>query len=324
MALNFKLRVLLWLNSFKKVPPLHKIPAQVLRRENRETVRRIEKIIQYPPEKLFEIKDVQIPVGDTNIGARIYKPTSETNLPVLIYYHGGGFVIGNLESHDNNCRRLAKHNNMIVVSVDYRLAPEYKFPTGPNDCYAALLWIHENIAEYGGNPAQLAVGGDSAGANLSTVVCMMVKEKGGPKISLQVLIYPCTDATLSCHTIETNGVGYILTKELMQWFLGHYIEEGTDLKTPYLSPLFADDLSDLPPALLITAEFDPLRDEGEKYAKKLKAAGVPVVYKEYKGMVHAFFVMTKFLKSARDLEIQIGEEIKKAFNTSNVKERVES
>jgi acetyl esterase len=313
MALNFKLRILLWLQSFQKQIDLSNVSAETFRAFNRKALTKLNSLAQYPPEKLFMVKDVPVPVRDgSRIKARVYKAEDSDNQPIIMYFHGGGFVIGDIESHDLNCRRLAKHTDCVVVSVDYRLAPEHPFPIPGEDCYDATVWAVENASFLGANPNQVAVMGDSAGGNLATVVAMMARDKGGPKISYQVLIYPTTDATLSKDSINKLAKGYILTKETMQWFVKKYCGHVEDLKQPYLSPLFAD-LKNMPPALLITGEYDPLKDEGEAYAKRLIEAGNKVVFKEYKGMIHVFYQMPKFLKAARELEAQIAFELNKAF-----------
>mgnify|MGYP003877581847 CR=1 FL=1 len=227
-----------------------------------------------------------------------------------MYFHGGGFVIGDLETHDNLCRRTAKDVGCIVVAVDYPRAPEYKFPDIPQVCYEVTQWIADNIGAFGGDGTRLAVMGDSAGGNLATGVCMQARAKETPHILQQVLIYPCTDATLSGETIRTRATGYILTTEMMQWFLNHYVTPDTDLKDPLLSPCWAtnEQLKDLPPALIITAEYDPLCSEGTRYAERLREAGVQVTHEDYRGMVHVFFQMPRLLASGDNAQ-------KKAFKT---------
>jgi len=229
------------------------------------------------------------PAGD--IPVRIYTPEGDGPFPVLVYFHGGGWVICNLDTHDGICRSLAKGTPCIVISVDYRLAPEHKFPAPPEDCYAATAWIAENAAQFNGDPAHIAVGGDSAGGNLSAVVSQMARDKGAPALSFQLLFYPATVFTMRLPSAEENGKGYNLTEEDMTWFTNHYLRNEEDKHNPLASPLLATDLSGLPPALVITAEYDPLRDEGEMYGQKLKEAGVPVTITRYDGMIHGFVGM---------------------------------
>jgi acetyl esterase len=306
MALSPRIRILFFLMRFRKQVDFTKVTAAQFRADNKKAIKELKALAQYPQENLFQIRDETIKVsGEGAIVLRIYKPIEGNTLPLLLYFHGGGFVVGDLESHDSTCRRLAKQNKCVVVAVDYRLAPENPFPIPCEDCYAALEWAVKNASSLGANPTQVAVMGDSAGGNLATVVAMMARDKDGPKICCQVLIYPTTDATLSADSINKLATGYVLTREMMQWFVHHYCGNETDLKQPYLSPLFAENLKSLPPALIVTAEFDPLKGEGEAYAKKLKENGNQVVFKEYAGMIHVFFQMPKFLPEARMAEAQV-------------------
>jgi acetyl esterase len=309
MPLSFKTKLLLFLDRLDGINIAMSSPEQSRARMKKGFTRAIP-IIHYPAEKLFLVKDEWIPVAnDGQIKLRIYKPSDSSNLPLLMFFHGGGFVQGDIDIADLNCRRLSKHNNCIVVSVDYRLAPEFPFPTPGEDCYAAVLWANEHANSLGADGKRVIVMGDSAGGNLAAVVAMMARDKGGPAISGQVLIYPAVDATLSMNTVNEFGKGYFLTKEMMEWFTKHYCGNENDLKQPYLSPLFASNLTNLPPALIITGEYDPLKGEGELYAERLKAAGNLVIFKEYEGMIHGFFYMPRYFKSARYLEVQIKESI---------------
>lgn len=284
---------------------IKKLSPEQARAAMRKGVTQLQKLTRYREEKLFRVEERPIVLRKGLIKARIYQPVEQDGLPLIMFFHGGGFVQGDVYTHDHNCRRLALQNNAVVVSVEYRLAPEFPFPIPAEDCYEATCWAVEQAKELGANPHKLVVMGDSAGGNLATVVCMMSRDRGGPPISAQVLIYPALDATLSMPSINRLGKGYFLTKEKMEWYVGHYSRNEANKRHPHLSPLFADKLQDLPPALIITAEFDPLLDDGETYAKKLKEAGVPVEYREYKGMIHAFFSMPGFLREAHEAEDQV-------------------
>jgi acetyl esterase len=207
---------------------------------------------------------------------------------VIVYFHGGGWVIGELDTVDNPLRRIANRTGAVVVSVDYRLAPEHVYPAAFDDSYAATAWVAEHAAELGGDPERVAVSGDSAGGNLAAAVAIAARDRQGPRLAAQLLIYPVTDFDFTTESYEQNGEGYLLTKGSMQWFWAHYLGAQDLGKDPYACPARADDLAGLPPAFVATAEFDPLRDEGEAYAAKLRIAGVDVTAKRYDGMLHGF------------------------------------
>lgn len=266
------------------------------------------------PERVNKVENRIIPVKGGNIKVRIYTPEGEGPFPALIYYHGGGWVIGNLDTVDVPCRMLANRAGCVVISVDYRLAPEYKFPTAVEDSYEAVKWVAENAASIDVDPARIAVGGDSAGGNLAAVVALMARDNGGPSIAYQMLIYPVTNHSFDTTSYLENAEGYFLTKNMMVWFWNHYLRDELDGKHPYASPLLAKDLTNLPPALVITAGFDPLRDEGEAYAERLKAAGVSVEMTRYDGMIHGFFWMPGVLESAHDAINQAARALKNVFS----------
>ena len=232
-----------------------------------------------------------------NIAFRSYWPNGATAkiLPTLIYYHGGGFVIGNLETHDSTCRRLANKSQCQVIAIDYRLAPEHPFPAAVDDAIAAFRHIRDHAATFATAPDKLAVGGDSAGGTLSAVVCQAMKEAKQQGPAFQMLIYPGTDFLRATGSRKDNGEGYFLTQALIDWFFKHYVPKGVDLRDPRISPLLTDDFSGLPPAYVLTAGYDPLRDEGRAYADRLLDAGVRTTYSNFPGTIHAFFSMTRFL-----------------------------
>ncbi|MGD9855054.1 MAG: alpha/beta hydrolase [Planctomycetaceae bacterium] len=214
---------------------------------------------------------------------------SEQPHPILLFFHGGGWVLGSIESHEAVCRRLANVGRCVVISVDYRLAPEHKFPAAVDDCFAALCWAGGHAEHLGGDRAQLYVSGDSAGGNLAAAVCLRAREAGGPPLRGQVLVYPITDYSFERPSYRENADGYHLTADAMRWFWGQYLASDADGRHPWASPLRAGDHAGLPPALVVTAEYDPLRDEGLAYADALCAAGVPVDRIYCPGMIHGFF-----------------------------------
>lgn len=248
--------------------------------------------MQDAPEPVAAVEDRKLagPGGDLPI--RIYVPFGKGPFPVVMYFHGGGWVIGGIESSDGLCRMLANASGCIVVSVDYRLAPEHRFPAAVYDAYAATLWVAENASSFGGDPSRIAVSGDSAGGNLAAVIAQIARDQGSPAMQFQLLIYPVTDGACNTPSYSENADGYFLTRDSMQWFWNHYVLNESDRVHPSASPLRASNFANLPPALVITAEYDPLRDEGERYAERLRAAGTPVELTRYDGMIHGFFTMS--------------------------------
>lgn len=267
-----------------------------------------------PKEPVARIDDGAIPGPAGQIPVRVYHPGTDGLLPVYVYFHGGGWVLGDLDSHDAPCRALANQVPCLVVSVDYRLAPEHPYPAAPEDAYAAVCWIAEHAGELGGDGSRLALGGDSAGGNLSAVVTQMIRERGGPRIALQVLVYPVTDFDFDSSSYREVGDGYFLTAEKMAWYTDHYLPNVAQRREPYAAPLRASDFADLPPALVITAEYDPLRHEGEAYAEKLRAAGVPVTCTCYPGMIHGFFNRLAEMDLGRKAVRQAAEALREAFS----------
>jgi acetyl esterase len=251
-------------------------------------------------------RTVQTPEGDVPV--RVYVPLGEARgpRPVLVYLHGGGWTIGSIETHDNTCRSLANGAGVVVVSVDYRLAPEHPFPAALDDCLAAVRWVADNAGELGVDPERVAVGGDSAGGNLAALVALALRDTG-PAIRFQLLIYPATDMTMSHPSIDENAEGYFLTKVAMTWFGDNYLCGGAggtpvvDPTDPRVSPLHAphETLRGLPPALIVTAAYDPLRDEGEAYAEALRSAGVEAVATRYDGVIHGFFSMPDMIPEGK-------------------------
>ncbi|MGE3273188.1 MAG: alpha/beta hydrolase [Chloroflexota bacterium] len=249
-----------------------------------------------PPIPVSKVTDLTVPSPDGDIPIQVYAPDAASSLPILVYYHGGGWVSGCIETHENACRALANLTPAVVVSVEYRRAPETKFPGPLEDCYAATKWVAEHGAELGGDPTRLAVGGDSAGGNLAAAVALLARERGGPQIGFQLLIYPVTDCNFETASYRDAAEGYGLTQDSMRYFWEMYMAQESDAANPLASVLRAD-LSGLPPAHVITAEYDPLRDEGDAYAEKLKAAGVTVEHVMYSGQIHGFFNVGTMMKT---------------------------
>lgn len=261
------------------------------------------------PEHVAHVKDIMIPVNEGEIPVRIYTPEGTGPFPVFVYFHGGGFIAGSIDVYDTPLRAVTNVSQAMVVSVGYRLAPEHKFPVAPEDCYAATKWVAEHIAGFNGDPSRLAIGGDSAGGNLAAVVALMSKERGGPKILHQILIYPVTNFTADTLSLRENGKGFYLEKDVIDFCYQNYLRE-EDKTSPYASPLLATDLSGLPPALVVTAEYDPLRDEGIQYAERLKEFGVQVEHHNYAGMIHGFFNMAGVMDQSKKLIEQVGVAIR--------------
>ena len=244
-----------------------------------------------------EVLDRTVPGTQADIRLRIYRP-GEDETGVVMYFHGGGWVIGGLDSHDETSRLLCAGSGQTIVSVDYRLAPETRYPGAVTDCFDATAWVAENAAELGVDAARLAVAGDSAGGNLAAATALMARDRGGPDIAFQLLIYPVTNADFDTASYIENAAGYLLTRNSMQWFWDHYVPEAQRREEPYAAPLHGD-LAGLPPALIQTAEYDPLRDEGEAYAAALQAAGCEVQLTRYDGLIHAYFGMQAAVAAAR-------------------------
>jgi len=265
-------------------------------------------------EAVARVETRTVPGPRGEIPVRVYAPEGRAPLPALVYFHGGGWVIGNLETHDGLCRHLANAAGALVVSVDYRLAPEHPFPAPGEDAYTATRWVAANAGALGGDARRIAVGGDSAGGNLAAVVSLMARDRGGPPLVFQLLVYPVTDApSANTASYRENAEGYFLTARMMRWFWNHYCGKNPDLSDPYLCPLRARDLKRLPPALVITAEFDPLRDEGEAYAARLREAGNQADLKRYPGMIHGFFGMGPLLTKAREATKEAASALRAAF-----------
>ncbi len=266
-----------------------------------------------PLQEVARVEDRTIPGPSQPIPVRVYWPEAGKKLPALIYYHGGGWVIGSLDSVDRSCRALANASGCVLISVDYRLAPEHKFPAAVEDADAAVRYVAEHAAEFDIDPNRIAVGGDSAGANLATVACLIARDRGGPKIAFQLLVYPVTDYDDDRASSHEFAQGYFLTRPMMDYFWGHYLAQPADGRNPHASPIQAESLAGLPPAMVITAECDPIRDQGEAYAQHLRESGVPVSVKRYEGAIHAFFNLAGVVDSGKQAIEDAGAALRTAL-----------
>jgi len=267
----------------------------------------------FPAEPVAKVEERALPGPAGAIRVRVYTPEVEGAPPALLYFHGGGWVMCNLDTHDGSVRKLANASGCMVVSVDYRLAPEHPFPAGLEDCYAATRWVAEHARSLGARPGPLAVAGDSAGGNLAAAVALLARERGGPELALQLLVYPITDCDFERPSYRENGEGFLLTRDATAWFWDQYAPDAADRRDPLAAPMAAADLSGLAPACVITAEYDPLRDEAEAYAARLREAGVPVTCTRYDGMIHGFFSYADFVDKGRLAVAQAGAALRAAF-----------
>lgn len=267
-----------------------------------------------PGDPMSEVRELRVAGADGELDARLYRPVEEDNLPLLVFFHGGGFVMGNLDTHDNLCRSLARQANAVVVSVAYRLAPEHHFPAAPLDCYAATCWLVDNAVALGVDGRRLALAGDSAGGNLALAVSQLALLRQGPKISYQCLFYPVTDARCDSQSYEDFAEGYLLSSAMMYWFWQQYLQDSGQGDDPLASPLRTESLARLPPTTLITAEFDPLRDEGEAFARRLQEEGVAVRSQRCEGMIHGFISMAPFVEAAAQVLADAAADLRGALN----------
>jgi acetyl esterase len=295
--------------------PIEALSPDAARRQMEETAR--SRKAEPLPVGRVEERDIPGPGGPIRV--RLYWPErsgAETGagVPAIAYYHGGGHVIGSLDTHDLIARNLCHGAGALVMSVDYRMGPEHRFPAAVEDSWAALDWLHGHAAGLGADPNRLGVHGDSAGANLAAVVALIARDRGGPKLRLQSLVYPVADYTLSAPSYQTYAEGYgLLTRAAMQWFQRHYLRSPQDAVDWRASPIRAASFAGVAPAIVVTAECDVLHDDGANYAAALRSAGVPVEYREYPGMVHAFFGMVPAVDDAMNAQRAVWAAFKQAF-----------
>ena len=297
MSLHPQVAALLERAAKSGLPPYWQVPAAVARRLYRDARGPLS-----PEPPAVESSMLLLPPGKAGpIPVRAYRPKGAQKdeiLPALVYYHGGGWVIGDLDTHDVVCRTLANGARCAVFSVEYRKAPESPFPAAVDDCFSALKYISENEKTLKINASTVAVGGDSAGGNLATVIALMARDAGGPPVAFQLLVYPGCDQRMGHPSIDRNGEGYLLTKKTMEYFRGHYLPNKADYEDWRASPLLAKSLAGLPPAYVMTCGYDPLVDEGRAYFERLKKEGVTAEYREYPDMVHGFITMGRALETA--------------------------
>ncbi|MFN0184172.1 MAG: alpha/beta hydrolase [Aquabacterium sp.] len=303
-------RALLDLITQRGLPPVHTLAPVEARQWYRE--RRF--FTQRDPRPLHEVRDLSAIGPHGAIPLRLYRPeASTTPAPVLVYLHGGGWVIGDLDTHDVLCRDLAAAAGCAVVSVDYRMGPEHRFPVAPEDCLAAYRWVRAQAGALGLDASRMAIGGDSAGGNLSAVVAILLRDAGDPPPRHQLLIYPATDMRAVAPSHQGNGQGYLLTADSIAYYRGHYIADPAQWSDWRASPLLHPDLSKLPPATIVTAGFDPLRDEGCQYADALSGAGTPTQYICFERQIHGFITMTRVLDEADTAVGLCGQALRRAF-----------
>jgi len=266
-----------------------------------------------PKQEVARVEDRAVPGPADPVPVRVYWPLDGVGLPGLVYFHGGGFALGNLDGVDRILRALCNASGCVIVSVDYRLAPEHKFPAAVNDAYAAVKYVVEHAAEFGMDPARIAVGGDSAGANLATVACLVARERGGPALAFQLLVYPMVDYLDDRPSLHEFAEGHFLTQPMIRCFWNHYLSRLDDGLHPHASPMQATSLEGMPPALVITAECDPLRDQGEAYAERLSDGGASVALMRYEGAIHGFFNLAGVVDAGRDAIADAGAALRAAL-----------
>lgn len=308
MPLDPQAKAHLELLASLNTPPMHTLPPEVTRAN-------MEKAPRPPGPEVAKVEAHLIQGIGGDIPVRMYTPRGSGPFPALVWFHGGGWVFGSVDMADSTARHLANMATCVVLSVDYRLAPETKFPGAAEDCYSATKWTADNVASINVDPSKIAVGGDSAGGNLAAVVPIMALDRGGPSIIHQLLVYPVIDRNFSTSSYEKNAAGYLLSREMMVWFWDQYLGDDADATNPYVAPLNLDTHANLPPATVITAEYDPLRDEGASYAQCLKEAGVRVKHFDYSGMIHGFFGLWWVMDTARDAQVAAANELLSSFST---------
>lgn len=306
MSLHPQIAALLERVARSPLPPYHTVPPFVARRIYRDTRSALA-------PRAPDVAEARLMVFGNRVAVRAYRPVAGETLPALVFFHGGGWAIGDLDTHDVVCRQLAVGARCAVFSVDYRLAPEHPFPAALEDCFFATSFVFENHQSLKVDPSRIAVGGDSAGGNLAAVVALMARQAGGPPLAYQLLIYPATDQRCEFPSHERNGQGYLLTKEAISFFRSAYLPNAKDYVDWRASPLLAHSHAGLPPAFVLTAGYDPLADEGRAYAERLARSGVETAYREYPDMVHGFVLFGGVVDTANAAVAECGERLRNAF-----------
>jgi acetyl esterase len=306
MSLHPQVTALLERVGGSPLPPYHTVPPFVARRVYRDTRAALA-------PKAPELAEVRLLVFDRSIAVRAYRPVRDETLPALVFFHGGGWTIGDVDTHDVLCRQLALGARCAVFSVDYRLAPEAPFPAAVEDCFRATQFVHSHAVELRVESNRIAVGGDSAGGNLAAVVALLARDKGGPALAGQLLIYPATDQRCSMPSHDRNGEGYLLTRDGIRFLRSSYLPNPSDYSDWRASPLLASSHAKLPPAFVLTAGYDPLVDEGRAYAERLAAAGVDVAYREHSDMIHGFVLFGGVLDTANAAVAECCARLRSAF-----------
>jgi len=314
MSLDPQIETILGLIKQSGLPEVWQLTPDQAREQYLTRVRNLE-----VKQSIHRTEDRRIPGPDSDLPIRVYWPREAKPgelFPVLLWLHGGGFVIGNLDTHDSVCRMLAEQADCMVVGVDYRLAPEFKFPAPVDDCHAVLRWLALHGSEIGADARRIALGGDSAGGNLAAVLSILARDQGHPPIALQLLIYPCTAPEPETASHHKFAEGYVLSRRSIVWFYKHYLRSQRDANDFRFAPLQSDDLSRLPPAFVLVAGYDPLRDEGIEYARRLIEAGNRVTLANFEGMVHGFYLMGGAVDGARRAVAQSAAALREAFARS--------
>jgi acetyl esterase len=306
MSLHPQIAALLERVARSPLPPYHTVPPFVARRIYRDTRSALA-------PRAPDVAEARLMVFGNRVAVRAYRAVAGEALPALVFFHGGGWAIGDLDTHDVVCRQLAVGARCAVFSVDYRLAPEHPFPAAVEDCFFATSFVFENHQSLKVDPSRIAVGGDSAGGNLAAVVALMARQAGGPPLAYQLLIYPATDQRCEFPSHERNGQGYLLTKEAIGFFRSAYLPNAKDYADWRASPLLAQSHAGLPPAFVLTAGYDPLVDEGRAYAERLAKSGVETAYREYPDMVHGFVLFGGVVDTANAAVAECGERLRNAF-----------